>query len=188
MHACNVLHFCAALNLSFLTFFFRFFRFGASTAISATGAALSVGHLGWRGTRQGGCHTVAAIRVLIVVVVVVLGPIFDPVVRLQRSKLLALDLSPGRSVKDSDLGTGGPHAACRGYNTAQGWSTALRQRDIGARGRLLERLRPASSIDMRSSRAAPLPARSCTANQPLFTLPETVPAPFQRTRVARFRE
>ena len=43
MHACNVLHFCAALNLSFLTFFFRFFRFGASTAISATGAALPLG-------------------------------------------------------------------------------------------------------------------------------------------------
>ena len=43
VHACNVLHFCAALNLSFLTFFFRFFRFGASTAISATGAALPLG-------------------------------------------------------------------------------------------------------------------------------------------------
>ena len=43
LRACNVLHFCAALNLSFLAFFFRFFRFGASTAISATGAALPLG-------------------------------------------------------------------------------------------------------------------------------------------------
>ena len=54
---------------------------------------------------------------IVAVVVVVLGPVFDPVVRLQRSKLLALDLSPGGSVKDPYLGAGGPHAACRGCNT-----------------------------------------------------------------------
>jgi len=62
--------------------------------------------------------TVAAIRVgqrvVLVVIVVVLGSLLDPVVRLQRGKLLALDLSPGRSVKNSYLGGGGPLTACRG--------------------------------------------------------------------------
>ena len=42
---------------------------------------------------------------------------------------------------------------------AQGWLTALRQRDIWGAGRLLERLRPSSSIDMAPRAVAPLSAR-----------------------------
>ena len=48
VRTCNVLHFCAALNLSFLSFFFRYFRFGASTSTSARAAGCVRGQCAWR--------------------------------------------------------------------------------------------------------------------------------------------
>ena len=161
VHACNVLHFCAALNLSFLTFFFRFFRFGASTAISATGAALPLGvwvggaiQAGWLSHRRRYSRD-------------------DSRCRCRRPWACLRPSCPPPAQQASCAGSQpgwqrqrplpwrwwSARGLPRMQHGAQGWLTALRQRDIWGAGRLLERLRPSSSIDMAPRAVAPLSAR-----------------------------
>ena len=136
VHACNVLHFCAALNLSFLTFFFRFFRFGASTAISATGAALPLGvwvggaiQAGWLSHRRRYSRD-------------------DSRCRCRRPWAYLRPSCPPPTQQASCAGSQpgwqrqrplpwrwwSARGLPRMQHGAQGWLTVLRQRDTGARG------------------------------------------------------